>query len=84
MLKRTGATHLIVSPDLHVSSLADGAIKMLVGDGVEVKKLGMPSFGDLFPEVRDEHSLYEKAVELPTSFNIKAFGEIIHSSGTFP
>ncbi len=34
MLKRTGATHLVVSPDPQMSELADGAIKMLAFDSV--------------------------------------------------
>ena len=83
MLKRTGATHLFVSPDLPMSELADGALKLLADDGVQVGRLPMPSFGDLFPEVPDENSLYEKAAEFPTSYNVKAFNVIMHSSGMF-
>ncbi|KAI1789118.1 acetyl-CoA synthetase-like protein [Ganoderma leucocontextum] len=82
MAKRTGATHLFVSPDLPMSELADEAIKLLAADGVDIKRHGMPSFEDLFPEVRDERSLYEKEVELPTSYNVKANSAIMHSSGS--
>ncbi|KAM5540084.1 hypothetical protein V8D89_006224 [Ganoderma adspersum] len=82
MVKRTGATHLVVSPDVPMSEMADEAIKLLAADGVEIGRFGMPSFGDLFPEVPDEGSLYEKEVELPTSCDVKAFSIIMHSSGS--
>ena len=82
MLKRTGSTHLVVSPDVPMSEMADAALKLLAADGVEVGRLGMPSLGDLFPEVPDKDSLYEKEVELPTSYNAKAFCLMMHSSGT--
>ena len=82
MAKRTGVTHLFVSPDLPMTAVADEATKLLAADGVDTKKHAMPSFKDLFPDVRDEHSLYEKEVEFPTSYNVKAPCTIIHSSGT--
>ena len=82
MVKRTKATHLVVSPDVPMSEMADEAIELLTTDGVDIRRLGMPSFGDLFPEVPDKGSLYEKEVELPTSYNVKAFSLIMHSSGT--
>ncbi|PIL34373.1 hypothetical protein GSI_03148 [Ganoderma sinense ZZ0214-1] len=82
MVKRTGATHLIVSPDLPMSELANEAVKLLAADGVNIKRLAMPSFADLFPEVLDEESLYEKAVELPTTYDVKASSTIMHSSGS--
>ena len=82
MVKRTKATHLVVSPDVPMSEMADEAIELLAADGVEIRRLGMPSFGDLFPEVPDKGSLYEKEVELPTGYNVKAFSLIMHSSGT--
>ena len=82
MVKRTSATHLVVSPDLPMGELADEAIKLLAADGVEVKRPGMPSFGDLFPEAPNAASLYEKAAELPTTHNAKASSTIMHSSGT--
>ena len=84
MVKRTGVTHLLVSPDLSMNGLADEAARLLAADGLDIKKHAMPSFGDLFPNVRDEHSLYEKKVEFPTSYDIKAPCTIMHSSGMYP
>ena len=81
MAKRTGITHLFVSPDVPMNGLADEAVRLLAADGMDIKKHAMPSFGDLFPDVRDEHSLYEKKVEFPASYNIKAPCTIMHSSG---
>ena len=50
MVKRTGATPLVVSPDVPMTEMADEAVKLLAVDGVEIRRLGMPSFGDLFPD----------------------------------
>ncbi|KAM5543040.1 hypothetical protein V8D89_003424 [Ganoderma adspersum] len=82
MAKRTGVPHLFVSPDLPMSEIADEALRVLAADGVDVKRHLMPSFEDLFPEVPDEDSLYEKEVELPSSYDVKAYSTILHSSGS--
>lgn len=84
MVKRMGVTHFFVSPDLPMNEIADEAAKLLAVDGVEMKKHAMPLFGDLFPDVPDERSLFEKEVEFPTSYNVKAPSAIIHSSGALP
>ncbi|KAI1791167.1 acetyl-CoA synthetase-like protein [Ganoderma leucocontextum] len=84
MAKRTGVSHLFVSPDLPMSELADEAIRALAADGVDIKRHGMPSFEDLIPEVPDEGGpgLYEQQVELPASYDVKSCSMILHSSGS--
>ena len=81
MVKRTGVAHLFVSPDLLMGDVADKALRALAADGVDVKRHPMPSFEDLFPELPDEGSLYGESVELLTSYDVKAYSTILHSSG---
>ncbi|TBU23410.1 acetyl-CoA synthetase-like protein [Dichomitus squalens] len=82
MAKRTGLTHIIVSPDAIMNEIADGAIKLLASDGVNVQKHRMPVFEDLFPATPMADSLFEKAVELPKTYDVRAYNTIMHSSGS--
>ena len=83
MVKRIESTHLIVSPDPMMNEVAEEAIRMLADDGMSVKKHQMPVFEDLFPAIPDANStsLFAKNVELPKSYDLKAFSAIMHSSG---
>ena len=65
-----------------MTELADEAVRMLVADGVYVRRHRMPSFEDLFPEAPDVDNLYEKEVGFPDIRDVKAHCTIMHSSGT--
>ena len=81
MAKRTGLAHLIVSYDTIMNEVADDAIKLLAFDGLEIKKYRMPVFEDLFPEVPDMNSLFEKNAGLSRTHEPHGYSTIIHSSG---
>ncbi|KAI1789126.1 acetyl-CoA synthetase-like protein [Ganoderma leucocontextum] len=82
MLSRTGATHLLVSPDAVMGGIADEAFQSLADLRVHVDRLAMPVFEDLFPETVDPASPFEAEVELPTSYDMEAVAVILHSSGS--
>ncbi|KAM5540085.1 hypothetical protein V8D89_006225 [Ganoderma adspersum] len=82
MLSRTGATHLLVSPDAVAGRVADEALKSLADLRVHVDRLAMPVFEDLFPTIVDPASSFETDVEFPTSYDMEAPAVIMHSSGS--
>ena len=81
MAKRTGLAHLIVSSDAVMNGVADDAIKLLAFDGLKIKTHRMPAFEDLFPEVPDMNSLFEKKASLSRTHEPEAYSTIMHSSG---
>ena len=81
MAKRTSLAHLIVSSDTIMNGVADDAIKLLAFDGLEIKKHRMPAFEDLFPEVPDMNSLFEKKAGLSRTHEPHGYSAMIHSSG---
>ena len=82
MLKRAGATHLIICPDAGMVSLANDAILQLSGGDTHVAHHAMPSYEDLFSVYPDARSPFDAPVELPSSYDMKAPAIILHSSGT--
>lgn len=81
MLSRTGATHLLVSPDDVMGGVADEALKSLADLRMHVDRLTMPLFEDLFPKVVDPESPFEAHIEFPASYDMEAAAVILHSSG---
>ena len=83
MLSRTGATHLLVSPDAVVGRIANEALKSLADLSMHVNRLAMPVFEDLFPTNVDPTSPFEADVEFPESYDMEAPAVIMHSSGEY-
>ncbi len=83
MLGRTGAGHLVVSPDAVMQGIAKEALTALATAGKHVVQLKLPTLEELFSEHIDLNSPYEAHVELPTSYDADAVSSILHSSGEF-
>ncbi|KAI0672433.1 acetyl-CoA synthetase-like protein [Trametes maxima] len=82
MLRRTGASQLVMSRENTLRELARDALALLGEYKILIRD--MPVFEDLFPPagIPAGNSAFEAHVELPKSYDIESWALILHSSGS--
>ncbi len=81
MLRRTEATHIFVSSDTTMQEVSQEALTILANAGQHLIKLPAPTHEDIFSEELDPKSPFMADVQLPTTFDMNAFSNFLHSSG---
>ncbi|KAI9065203.1 acetyl-CoA synthetase-like protein [Trametes sanguinea] len=81
MLQRSGASQLLLTPDVALRLVAEDAVSQLPSGQVTVRD--MPMFEDLFPNGEHKSSeLFEADVQFPEHFDLDSCAIILHSSGS--
>lgn len=76
MLSKSGATHIFVSAEASLHSLADAAIGLL--DASHVQKCAMPTFDLLFPTKGVDPSFVPEPI---SEISMEEHALVFHSSG---